>query len=238
MAAKDYDLTQPMADLIDIAVRKFGAVEFQKVAVGDSTLQVLQIKHMQKYIDKLMDKTRSGKSVTLPLWAKIWPGSFVMGHSLSSFPLEIDAKILEIGAGATLTALVLAKRDYDVTVVDMDPDALLFSRINALKNGIGDNLKTVRTNFKDALGTRFDCVVGCDFLYGQAEFDCLAAFLDAHLVEDEAGEVFFSLELKRVAQNFFMQSSKRFNIARSTATFKDQDSGEEKPVNLFRFKRK
>ena len=48
MAAKEYNLDQPMDKLIDLAVNKFGEVEFQDVAVGGATFKVLQIKHMQK----------------------------------------------------------------------------------------------------------------------------------------------------------------------------------------------
>jgi len=238
VAVKDYDLDQPMAQLIDLAVNKFGEVEFQEVSVGDGPLQVLQIKHMQKYIDTLMDKTRSGKTVSLPLWAKIWPGSLVMGHSLSNVPLEEGSTVLEIGGGSALSSMVLARRGYDVTIVDTDSDALLFARINALKNGLGDKVATVGTDFKESLGNRFGCVVGCEMLYDEKQFDLMADYIDQHLIESENGEVFLSLDLKRVAKNFFMQSGERFHIAKSAAKFKDQESGEDKPVNLFRFKRK
>lgn len=238
MAVKDYDLEQPMDKLIELAVKKFGEVEFQDVSVGNGPLYVLQIKHMQKYIDKLMDKTRSGKTVSLPLWAKVWPGSLVMGHSLSNFPLKEGASVLEIGGGSAITSLVLARRGYNVTVTDVDPDALLFARINALKNDLGDKFAAKQTDFTEGLGERFDCLVGTEFLYDEKQFDLLADFVDNSLIEGEDGEVFFSLDLKRAAKNFFMQSGERFHIAKSAATFKDQDSGVDKPVNLFRFKRK
>lgn len=238
MAAKDYDLDQPMDKLIDLAVKKFGEVEFQTVSVGDASFEVLQIKNMQQYIDRLMDKTRSGKTIALPLWAKIWPASLVMGHSLANFPLEEECAVLEIGGGSALTAMVLAKRGYAVTITDIDQDALLFSRINALKNDLGDNVTAISTDFKDATGNRFGCIVGCEMLYDESQFDQLAAFIDGNLVLGEAGEVILSLDLKRAAKNFFTQCSQGFNMMKSAATFKDQDSGEDKPVNLFRFKRK
>ena len=61
MADTVHNLDQPIGALIDIAVREFGDVEFETVNVGDITLEVLQIKNMQKYLDKLIDKTRAGK---------------------------------------------------------------------------------------------------------------------------------------------------------------------------------
>ncbi|QGY40996.1 methyltransferase [Pseudodesulfovibrio cashew] len=238
MAAKEYDLDQPMDKLIDLAVNKFGEVEFQDVSVGGDPFKVLQIKHMQRYIDKLMDKTRSGKTVALPLWAKLWPADMVMAHSLSKFPLADGASVLEIGGGSALAGLTLARRGCEVTVTDTDPDALLFARINALKNDLGEKVRVVPSDFKASLGSRFDCVVGCELLYDEPLFDLLAGFIDGHLAEGEGGEVFLSLDLKRAARNFFHASGELFKIMKSTATFKDGESGEDKPVNLFRFMRK
>lgn len=238
MAVKEYNLDQPMDKLIDLAVKKFGEVEFQDVSVGKESFKVLQIKHMQQYIDKLMDKTRSGKKVTLPLWAKLWPAGMVMGYSLSNFPLEDGCSVLEIGGGSCVPALALARRGYSVTITDADPDALLFARINALKNDLGNNVSVVSSDFKEAMDERFGCIVATEMLYDEKQFDLLSAFINESLVEEESGEVFLSLDLKRVAQNFFAQCNETFKIMKSTATFKDTDSGEDKPVNLFRFKRK
>lgn len=235
---KEYNLDQSMDKLIDLAVSKFGEVEFQDVTVGKESMQVLQIKHMQKYIDKLMDKTRSGKKVTLPLWAKLWPASMVMGYSLSNFPLEEGTTVLEIGGGCSLSGLALARRGFDVTVTDADQDALLFARINALKNDLGDRVSVEYSEFSEPMSDRFGCIVASEMLYDESQFDRMAAFVDGSLVEGETAEVFLSLDLKRVAKNFFESSNEKFKIMKSTSTFKDQESGEDKPVNLFRFKRK
>ena len=169
MAVKDYDLDQPMDVLIDLAVKKFGEVEFEKVVVGDVSLEVLQIKNMQQYIDKLMDKTRAGKKISLPLWAKVWPSSLILGYTLTKFPIGKESRILEVGAGSAVNGLVLAKRGFDVTVTDIDADALLFSKINVLKNGLADSVSIVRTDFtSDSLGCCFDYIVGCEMQIGRA----------------------------------------------------------------------
>lgn len=237
MAVKEYDLDQSMDNLLGLAAKKFGEVEFKTVSVGDVSFEVLQIKHMQRYIDKLMDKTRSGKTVTLPLWAKIWQSSLVMGSSLSRFPLAQGGTVLEIGAGDAVNALVMARRGFDVTIVDNDHDALLFSRINALKNGL-DEVTLRYSDFKDSLGETFDCVIACEMLYDAPTFDVLAGFLDSHVAQGADAEVFLTLDLKRAAKNFFAASNECFKIMRSVSTYKDKDSGEEKEINLFRFKRK
>jgi len=235
---KEFNLDQPMDKLIDLAINKFGEVEFHEVVVDDISIHVLQIKRMQDYINTLMDKMRSGKGAPIPLWAMIWPSSAVMGLSLSRCSFKDGARVLEIGAGAFVNGLVLAKRGFNVTIVDVDQDALLFSKINALKNGVGDNVSVVHSDFKGSLGARFDCVVGCELLYGEGQFQVLADFLNDHLVEDDSGEIFLSLDLKRVAKDFFVCSDEYFTIMKSLTHYRDHSSGKEKPVNLFRFKRK
>lgn len=238
MAVKEYNLDQPMDKLIDLAVKKFGEVEFQEVKVGDITVQVLQIKQMQQYIDKLMDKTRAGKKVALPLWAKIWPGSVVLGYSLSRFPLEEGSKVLEIGGGATVNGLVAGARGFDATIVDADSDSVLFSRINVLKNGLEDKVSVVLSDFTEPVSEKADCIVATEMLFDEVQFNLLADYIDGSLVDAESGEVFLSLDLKRVAKDFFSKCNESFKIMKSVTKYKDQDSGEDKDINMFRMKRK
>ncbi|WP_419788094.1 class I SAM-dependent methyltransferase [Pseudodesulfovibrio sp.] len=237
MAVKDYDLEQPMDRLLSLAANKFGEVEFQPVTVGGQTLEVLQIKQMQRYIDKLMDQTRSGKTVTLPLWAKIWQSGLVLASFVSRFPLAEGGKVLQLGGGAALGGLLLARRGFAVTVVDKDPDALLFARINALKNGL-DSVRCVRTDFRDELGETFDCAVAGEMLFDESVFNDLAGFLDSHLATTLEVEVFLALDLKRAARNFFTSAGEKFAIMRSETPYTDNTTGEKKTVSLFRFKRR
>ncbi|MEF2229756.1 MAG: methyltransferase [Pseudodesulfovibrio sp.] len=236
MAVKEYDLDQPMDKLLSLAANKFGEVEFQGVSVGGRTLELLQIRHMQRYIDKLMDQTRAGKTVTLPLWAKIWQSGLVLGSSVARFPLADKARVLEIGGGASVSGLILAGRGFDVTVADQDPDALLFARINALRNGL--SLRCVRTDFEDDLAAAFDCVVAGEMLFDERVFDGLADFLDRHVARTPEAEVFLAMDLKRAARKFFTAANEHFAIMRSETPVKDRETGEEKTLSLFRFKRR
>jgi len=238
VAAKDYNLEQPMDKLLDIAVKKFGEVEFKTVSVGESSLKILQIKNMQGYIDKLMDQTRSGKKVVLPLWAKVWPSSIVMGVSLGRFPFADGSHILEIGAGGSLNGLALAMRGFDVTITDTDQDALLFSRINALKNGLEDSVTVRKTDLSDGLGMRFDYIIGCEMLYDEAQFEQLVGFVQENLAEAPTAEVLLALDLKREARGFFVKANESFNMMKTTAGFSDKETGDDKTVNLFRLRRK
>lgn len=239
MAVKDYDLDQPMAALIDIAVRKFGEVEFETVVVGDVTLEVLQVKNMQLYLDKLMDKTRAGKTISLPLWAKVWPSCLILGYTLTKFPFSDDCKILEVGAGGAVNSLVLAKRGYKVTITDIDPDALLFSKINALKNGLADNVAIRRLDFTcDTAECDYDYIVGCEVLYDATGFEPLVDFLVEALSNKKSAEIILAVDQKRQARKFFELAGEHYAMMKSTAKYTEEETGEENFINLFRLKRK
>lgn len=239
MAGIDYDLDQPMGALIDLAVKKFGEVEFEKVVVGDVSLEVLQIKNMQQYIDKLMDKTRAGKKIRLPLWAKVWPSSLILGYTLTQFPFSDGCKILEVGAGSAVNSLVLAERGIDITITDTDQDALLFSKINALKNGLADSVKILPTDFsKESLDASYDYIVGCELLYDETGFDALADYLVEALADQDSAEVLLAIDQKRQARSFFELADKRFAMMKSSARYTDEETGDENVINLFRLKRK
>ncbi|ADU62363.1 MULTISPECIES: class I SAM-dependent methyltransferase [Pseudodesulfovibrio] len=236
---KAYDLDQPMDRLIDLAVRKFGPVEFQKVSLGGLSLEVLQVTDMQQYIETLVNRTRAGKTVSLPLWAKVWPSCLVLGYMLSRYPFPEGCRILEIGAGGAVNGMVLASRGLAVTISDIDPDALLFSRINVLKNGLEEFATITRMDFtRSDDETRFDCIVGCEVLYDEAAYEPLIGFLDRHLAVDASAEVFLALDEKRQTRKFFTQVAEHFSMARTCSKYNEKVTGEERTVNLFRLKRK
>ncbi|MUM77047.1 methyltransferase [Pseudodesulfovibrio sp. F-1] len=235
----EYDLDQPMDRLIELAVRKFGQVEFRKVTLGDIALEVLQVKDMQRYIETLANKARGGKGVSLPLWAKVWPSSLVLGYMLSRYPFTQGCRILEIGAGSAVNSLALASRGLSVTISDNDPDALLFSRINVLKNKLEKHATTSRLDFTvPDHGERYDCIVCCEVLYDEAVFEPLLAFLDGHLDFGGQAEIFLAMDEKRQARKFFTSAAEVYAMARTDSKYTEKDTGTERTVNLYRLKRK
>jgi predicted nicotinamide N-methyase len=239
MADTVFDLDQPIGALIDIAVREFGEVGFETVTIGDMNLEVLQVLHMQKYLDKLVDKSRSGKTIKLPLWAKVWPSCLVLGYTLTRFPFAPGSSILEVGAGCAVDGMVMAKLGHEVTVTDVEPFALLVSRINILKNGLDGKVDIRQVDFtKDVLGRRFDYIIGCEVLYEEAVYEPLADFLGAHLSTSPKAEVLMAMDKKRQGRKFFDKADGMFAMMKSSATYKDNETGEENIVNLFRMKRK
>jgi len=239
VADKVHNLDQPIGALIDIAVREFGEVDFETITFGDTSLQVLQIKQMQKYLDKLMDKTRGGKKITLPLWAKVWPSTLILGYTLTRFPFGENCAILEVGAGCAVNGMILAGRGCNVTVSDLDPYALLFGKINALKNGLDDKINIRRADFtRDTLGERYDYIIGCEVLYEEVVYEPLVDFLDAHLAQTPAAEIILAMDMKRQGRKFFEKAQENYAMMKTDANYKDKETGEEEIVSLYRMKRK
>ncbi|AMK11606.1 class I SAM-dependent methyltransferase [Pseudodesulfovibrio indicus] len=239
MADTVFNLDQPMGTLIDIAVREFGEVGFETVTIGEHSLEVLQVKQMQKYLDKLVDRTRSGKKISLPLWAKVWPSCLILGYTLTRFPFTPGCSVLEVGAGCAVNGMVMARLGLDVTVTDVDPHALLFSRINVLKNGLDGKMAVRRADFtRDNLDSRFDYIIGCEVLYEEAVYEPLVDFLDAHLAQTPTAEILMAMDKKRLGRKFFDKAGDSYAMMKSVANYKDKETGEENVINLFRMKRK
>lgn len=233
-----YDLAQPLEKLLELAGSKFGEVGFETVTIGDISLEILQIKDMPKYIEKLVGRAKPGKSVDLPLWAKVWPSCLFLGFFLQKFPFKPEDQLLEVGAGVALIGLVVAKKGFRVTVTDREDDALLFARINALKNGVEDKVEITKADFtKDMLGKRYDHILGCEVLYDERTYEPLADFLVDHLAKRPDSEVILAMDRKREGRAFFSRASESFGIMSKNFCFTDQDSGEDQSVNLFRMRK-
>lgn len=238
MSELKYDLDQPLEKLIEIATKKFGELDFEKVVVGDAELEVLQIKDMPAYIDKLVGQASGKKTVDLPLWAKVWPSCLFLGFYLQQFPFKEGDHVLEIGAGVAVIGLIVAKKGFQVTLTDIEDDALLFARINVLKNGVQDNVDIKKVDFtKDNLGQEYDHIIGCEVLYSEPTYVPVAQFLNNHLSHDKGAEIVMAMDKKRVALRFFEEAQKNFMLMHKGFTFKDKESEEEQEINLFRMRR-
>lgn len=231
--AKHYDLGAPLEDLLAAARRDFGNVTFEPVTIGGTTLEMLQIADMPAYIEKLVGKTRPDSHVELPLWAKIWPACTILTMFASSFPFREEASFLEVGAGSGLVGLALAAKGHQVTLSDMDPGALLFARINALKNGLDERVELARVDFtKDGLDQRFDHVVGCELFYRESLLAPLLAFIQAHLAK--GGEAVLASDARREGRIFFELAKEHFKLMKKDVPYKDSETGETKLVSLYR----
>ena len=169
-----------------------------------------------------------------PLWAKIWPASWVLAGYLAEMPVEPTKKIIEIGAGAGLISIVASSFGHNITLTESNPDALQFASANALINGCPQllirELDWNRPQFKDSV----DCIVASEVTYKKDDLQPLLSLFKRCLNPD--GEVLLAGEMRRVSKDFYQQLETGFKIRVQKKILRS--SGEEIAVFLLRMIRK
>lgn len=206
-----------LEELMALAGQKY-ALEFDRISAGGVELDILQIANMRELLDRAIAENALRDAVhTLPLWAKIWPASIILGHMLRHVPPQ-GHTVLEIGAGCGVTGLVAAALGFKrVCITDINEDALLFARVNILKNGLADRAEVRRADIQsDSLGERFSLILGSEILYLEHLYRPLVKFLGRHLLPKGAQpepEAFLATDHRRSARPFFKRAEKEFQIS-------------------------
>ncbi|MCC7494396.1 MAG: methyltransferase [Fimbriimonadaceae bacterium] len=75
-------------------------------------------------------------------------------------PAPDGATALEVGCGSGYVSIIAVQRGYRVTAVDINPEAVRCTRLNALLNRVEDRLEVVESDlFAAVAGRRFDLVL-------------------------------------------------------------------------------
>ncbi len=204
------------------------AVHFETVRIGEDVLECLQLSDMEGYIDQRLNlssfevgpETGAGVGIdALPLWAKIWPASLPLAMYMRRVVPGAGERVLEIGAGLGLAGLFAAKRGFSVVLSDIVPEALLFARINALRNGLGDTVQVRRLDFtKEDHSERYDRIIGSEVLYRECFFESLSRFFRTRLESKPTAEILLSANAGRRSIKFFAAAKEYFHITRSVVS--------------------
>ncbi|MFO7816671.1 MAG: class I SAM-dependent methyltransferase [Thermodesulfobacteriota bacterium] len=199
-------------------------VDFESVKIGDSNLQILQIQNLDEYLERLVDKSSTTDPLELPFWAKIWPASILLSYSLTALKdikTTEETSILELGAGIGLCGLYAASLGFRTTITDNNKDALLFARINALKNGLEDKVEVCYVDMAESImNTRFDYILGSEILYIENLNRSLVKFICGHLKPE--GRAILSADYKRQSRKFFKLAEREFKISQKTIGYKEK----------------
>lgn len=194
-------------------------VAFEPVGAAGVQVDVLQITNMRELLDKAVADRRLSLT-SLPLWAKIWPASVILGHMLRHIP-PAGHTVLEIGAGLGVSGLVAAALGFErVVISDINEDALLFARINVLKNGLQNRAEVRRVDIctdgpDECWHDRFSLILGSEILYLEPLYRPLAKFLKRRLTPSAscpAPEAYLASDHRRDARPFFKQAEKDFAV--------------------------
>jgi release factor glutamine methyltransferase len=105
----------------------------------------------------LWDRTSNVRLVRLPGVFQPHSDSWLLAHHLAQEPLGEGDRVLDLGTGSGLLAVVAARR-AEVVAVDVSRRALIAARLNAKLNGV--TLTTIRGDMFGAVGdARFDVIV-------------------------------------------------------------------------------
>lgn len=213
-------LAAPLDELLDVAKSRYN-VHFEAVTIGGTTLDLLQIVDLEALIDREI-RTAGAGPIKLPYWAKIWPSAMLLGHFLAHLDPEDGRSLLEIGGGIGICGLFAAKLGFRTLITDLHPDALLFSQINILHNGLSDRVSVSRADFTtDRLGRRFDVILGAEVLYMEDAYRGLHKFLLAHLSSEPTAEAVLAKDFTRRASRFLAMANKEFSIAERVVGYKE-----------------
>ncbi|WP_027370184.1 class I SAM-dependent methyltransferase [Desulfovermiculus halophilus] len=213
-------------DLLSLAKSKY-PVEFETIGIGDVQLRVLQIKDMEAYIEQLAASSGTQDGLELPFWAKIWPTSMLLSHILSTCGVN-GLNVLELGAGIGVCGMVAACMGARVTLTDCHPDALLFARINVMKNDLEDRIQLADVDFTtDRMPQRFERIIGSEILYRESTYSPLVQFLDSHLTPE--GEILLAKSHIFRSQGFYALAEKTFNLQEKSLGYKETSPHSNEP---------
>jgi len=128
-------------------------------------------------LEALIDVAAFEADERIPYWANVWESALVLAEEVG----RLDGggrRLLELGCGLGLPAIVAARRGFSAVASDYEADALEGVRYNADANG-AESLATLLLDWRRLpadLGT-FDRVVAADVLYERHHAEALAAVI-------------------------------------------------------------
>jgi len=164
----------------------------REISIGDLRIPFTQIKDPDRVLDdivaeadrreKISGQRESDDELHLPYWAELWDSAMGVGHFLCNSQPAIcnHQSVLDLGCGMGLAGAVAAALGHRVLLADIEPDALLFARVNAMQ--FDGDVRARRIDWRrDRLGEMFDLILGADVLSDKSQWDYLDLFFRAHL---------------------------------------------------------
>lgn len=207
------------------------ALNFTRIADPNRVLD--QVAAEEDRRDKLAGKRRDGEELHLPYWAELWDSSLAIIEFLAQILPQFDItkmSVLDLGCGMGLTGTVAAAMGAKVLFADLEPEALLFARLNAIK--YHNRIRTRRLNWQTArLSEQFDLIIGADILYDKTQWVFLEPFWRRHL---RAGGTVLLGEPGRQTGDLFLEWIKPYPW--SLTQVKKNVSTRSAPIRIFQLK--
>ena len=169
-----------------------------------------------------------------PLWAKIWPASWVLAGYLAELPVADEKNFLEIGGGVGLVSIVADSFGHRITMTENNPDALQFARANAHVNECPQlSIEALDWNHPWPTG-QWDYIIASEVSYRQEDVQALLALFKNSL--KTSGEVILAGEMRKLSKDNFKTLETMFDIRVLKKILRSDD--EEISIFLFRMRLK
>ncbi|HVU77392.1 MAG TPA: methyltransferase domain-containing protein [Gaiellaceae bacterium] len=153
--------------------------------------------------EALIDEAAFERDEFLPYWAELWPAASALAEAL---PAVRGLRVVELGCGLGVTALVAAAKGAEVTATDWAPEAIDLLRGNAARNGI--DLRAEVRDWREPWAERFDVALAADVLYERRNVEPLLERL-----EELAPTAFVGLAKRPYEQEFLRLAPRVSEIA-------------------------
>lgn len=88
-----------------------------------------------------------------------WPGTWGQFFPLVRDEVKPSDRVLDMGTGSGIVAILAAQRSSDVVAVDINPRAVEAARENAVRNGVADRITFAVSDVFGAVEGSFDLIV-------------------------------------------------------------------------------
>jgi len=190
------------------------------VDVGSLAVRLFVVHRLEDYVDT-QALLADAEAAEPPYWAHLWTGARALARRIAT---DIDCRgkrVVDIGCGLGLTAIVAAKRGALVQAFDLDPAGVAIARANAALNDCTIDIRQadVRTL---QLAASVDCGFAADITYDPTLQIAVADFLYRHL--DAGGRAWCAESVRTVDTGFRRACEERGLVVREDEA-REHDEG-------------
>jgi predicted nicotinamide N-methyase len=165
--------------------------------------------------EALLDEAAFEHEEYLPYWADLWPSALGLARALSGRALH-GARVVELGCGLGLPAIVAALAGGRVLATDWSAEAVAFAARNAIRNDVELETAVAAWGEPDDLVGRgpWNLVIAADVLYERRNVPLLLELIPQLL--GPRGEAWIADSGRAPAGEFLEQAAERFSISSRT----------------------
>ena len=160
--------------------------------------------------EALLDEEAFEHEEFLPYWAELWPSAVALARLLARRPLT-GRRVLELGCGLGLPAIVAALCGGRVLATDWSPESVAMTARNAARNDAPVETAVFRWDAApETLGPPWPLVLASDLLYEPRNVGLLLALLPR--VTAPGGEVWLSDPGRAPAARFLAAAADTWRV--------------------------